>query len=300
MAKDTLQKATGAAMTAKEQQAKQSVNQALNAMLDGEKLRGRINELLGKRAPQFVSSMVSLVNSDANLQTAFWQSPMSVIQSCLKAASFDLPIDPALGYAYVVPFKRNIKQDDGSFIEKMEATFIIGWKGMHQLAIRTGVYKAINVIDVRDGELKHYDRLTEEAEIEFVEDEEERERLPVVGYIGCYRLINGFEKTVYMSVKQIEAHEKKHRKGKYMGKGWRDDFDAMARKTVYRNLIGKWGVMSIDYREQDQVADAVQADGAAYGENGEIILDGMELDETPLPETDENGEVVAVEYATEK
>lgn len=226
-------------------EAKKSVNQIMNAMLDGENLRNRFNDLLGKRAPQFISSIVSLVNSDKNMQQAFYESPMTVIQASLKAASFDLPVDQNLGYAYIVPFN-NFNKDSGT--SKMEATFILGWKGMHQLAIRTGAYKTINVVDVREGELKSYNRLTEEIEIEFIEDDDERESKPVIGYVGYYRLVNGTEKTIYMTVKQIENHEKKFRKGKYQGKGWRDDWDSMARKTVYRRLIGKWGVMSIEYQ----------------------------------------------------
>lgn len=229
-------------------QEKKSVNTLMNAMLDGEKLRSRFDDLLGKRAPQFISSVVSLVNADLNLQQAFYESPMTIIQSALKAATFDLPIDQNLGYAYIVPFKNSKKNADGTWSKKMEASFILGWKGMHQLALRTGAYKTINVVDIREGELKSYNRLTEEVNIQFVEDDNERESLPIIGYVGYYRLVNGAEKTIYMTKKQIENHEKKHRKGDYMGKGWKDDFDAMARKTVYRRLIGKWGVMSIDYQ----------------------------------------------------
>jgi recombination protein RecT len=141
----------------------------------------------------------------------------------------------------------------------MTANFILGWKGMHQLALRTGAYKTINVVDIREGELKSYNRLTEEVDIVFEEDEDKRESLPIIGYVGYYKLVNGAEKTIYMTNKQIENHEKKNRKGDYMGKGWRDDWDAMARKTVYRRLIGKWGVMSIDYQSRgDGVALANQ------------------------------------------
>lgn len=220
-------------------QGKQTVNQLMSAVLDGEKMRSRFDELLGKRTPQFISSLVSLVNADQKMQEAFYTSPMTVIQCALKAATFDLPIDQNLGYAYIVPFKNK---------GVPTATFILGWKGMHQLALRTGAYKTINVVDIRDGELKSYNRLTEEVDICFEEDEEKREALPIIGYVGYYRLVNGAEKTIYMTVKQIENHEKKNRKGEYQGKGWRDDWDAMARKTVYRRLIGKWGVMSIDYQ----------------------------------------------------
>lgn len=252
----------------------QSVNQLMNSILDGEKLRGRFNELLGKRAPQFVSALVSMVNADQNLQQAFYEAPMTVIQSALKAATFDLPIDQNLGYAYIVPFSNKKKVGD-EWRKVKEATFILGWKGMHQLALRTGAYKAINVVDVREGELVRFNRLSEEIELNFIEDEAEREKLPVIGYVGYYRLVNGFEKTIYMSKSQIEAHERKFRKGEYMGKGWRDDWDAMARKTVYRRLIGKWGVMSIDYQSSQAGAMLAQQMEAEYGPGDYTDLSGV-------------------------
>ena len=261
-------------------QEKKTVNSLMNAMLDGEKLRGRFDDLLGKRAPQFISSVVSMVNADIKLQQAFFESPMTVIQSALKAATFDLPIDQNLGYAYIVPFNTNKKQEDGSWVKRMEANFILGWKGMHQLALRTGAYKTINVVDIREGELKSYNRLTEEVSIEFVEDDNEREALPIIGYVGYYRLVNGAEKTIYMTKKQIENHEKKHRKGDNMGKNWKDDFDAMARKTVYRRLIGKWGVMSIDYQNHGDAVNLANQMQEEYNlENpGGVIIDGNYTD----------------------
>ena len=284
MEANKIQKATATAAPAAK--ASQTVNQLMNSILDGEGMRKRFNDLLGKRAPQFVSSVVSMVNADKTMQMAFYEAPMTVIQAALKAASFDLPIDQNLGYAYIVPFK-NYKKDIGKSV--YEATFILGWKGMHQLALRTGAYKTINVIDVREGELESYNRLTEEVKINFIEDEEERESKPVIGYLGYYRLVNGAEKTIYMSIKQIEAHEQKFRKGQDMGKGWREDFDAMARKTVYRKLIGKWGVMSIDYRtvgEGQQIADALAADAEQ-----EKALDNA-IDITPPESIDaETGEI---------
>lgn len=283
MEANKIRKTTAAAPATK---ASQTVNQLMNSILDGEGMRKRFNDLLGKRAPQFVSSVVSMVNADKTMQMAFYEAPMTVIQAALKAASFDLPIDQNLGYAYIVPFKNYKKDIDKSVYE---ATFILGWKGMHQLALRTGAYKTINVIDVREGELENYNRLTEEVKINFIEDEEERESKPVIGYLGYYRLVNGAEKTIYMSIKQIEAHEQKFRKGQNMGKGWREDFDAMARKTVYRKLIGKWGVMSIDYRtvgEGQQIADALAADAEQ-----EKALDNA-IDITPPESIDaETGEI---------
>lgn len=260
------------------QEGKQTVNQLMTAVLDGEKMRSRFDELLGKRSAQFLSSVVSLVNASPALQEAFYDSPMTVIQSALKAATFDLPIDQNLGYAYIVPFKNNKKNADGTWSKKSEASFILGWKGMHQLALRTGAYKTINVVDIRKGELKSYNRLTEEVDIEFEEDEEKRESLPVIGYVGYYKLVNGAEKTIYMTVKQIENHEKKFRKGDYMGKGWKDDWDAMARKTVYRRLIGKWGVMSIDYQSHGEAVTLANQMQEEYNLENATYIDGDVVD----------------------
>ena len=272
--------------------AQQSVNQIMNSMLDGEKLRGRFNELLGNRSAQFVSSLVSMVNADQTLQQAFYEAPMTVIQAGLKAAAFDLPIDQNLGYAYIVPFKNSKKDANGNWTSKHEATFILGWKGMHQLALRTGAYKTINVVDIREGELKSYNRLTEEADIEFIEDDDVRESKPIIGYLGYYRLVNGAEKTIYMTVKQIENHEKKFRKGQYMGKGWRDDFDAMARKTVYRKLIGKWGVMSIQYQSAQEGATLAQQMQEEYiDEAPPMVIDAEPIVDTSTGEVIENGSI---------
>lgn len=257
---NTIQKAS----TGKSSPAARSVNQIINGLLDGEAMRKRFDDLLGKRAPQFISSLVTLVNATPQLQQAIYEAPMTVIQAALKAASYDLPIDPSLGYAYIVPFNNTVKDADGSMHKRMEAVFVMGYKGMNQLAMRTGAYKTINVMDVRDGELKSYNRLTEDIKLEFIEDEDEREKAPVVGYVGYFKLINGTEKTIYMTRKQVEAHEKKNRKGQYMSKGWKDDFEAMALKTVYRRLIGKWGLMSINYQTAD-AATIAAAEAIATG-----------------------------------
>lgn len=145
-------------------------------------------------------------------------------------------------------------------------------KGMLQLALRTGVYNKINVTDVRKGELKRYNRLTEDVEIDFIEDEQERESLPIVGWAGYFRLINGTEKTIYMTRGQVEAHEQKNRKGQYMTKGWRENFEAMARKTVLRRLLGTWGIMSIDYQRADNATLAAAEAIATDNWDGESTL----------------------------
>lgn len=274
---------TKAAEAKNAMQKQPSVNQLMNSILDGEGMRKRFQDLMGERAPQFISSIVSLVNADKNLQRAFYESPMTVIQSALKAATFDLPVEPSLGYAYIVPFN-NYK--DG--VKRMEASFIIGYKGMVQLCLRTGAYSRVpDAVDVREGELVSYDRLTGDAEFRWIEDEDQREALPIIGYAGYFRLKNGAEKTIYMTVGQIERHEKKNRKGQTMGKGWREDFDAMARKTVIRRLCGKYGLMSITYQNGDaetqRLAQAVMEETTPE----EIVLDPVPDDGTSgdeLPE----------------
>ena len=278
MANGIIQRQTQKPVSASMQdEGKQSVNTMLSSILDGEKMRHRFEEILGKRTPQFLSSLTTMINGTPELTKCFYESPMSVIQAALKAVSFDLPIDQALGYAYIVPFKNKKKSEDGASYYAYEASFILGWKGMHQLALRTGAYKTINVVDIREGELRSYNRLTEEADVTFIEDEAQREATPVIGYLGYYRLVNGAEKTIYMSRKQIEAHEQRFRKGQYMGKGWRDDWDAMARKTVYRILIGKWGVMSIEYQDSkagQALADQMQSEDAA----GDVMIEDLGTD----------------------
>lgn len=259
--------AQGQNMAAAQPQVKQSMTVMMNSLLDSEGYRKRFEELLGKRTPQFVSALITLCNSTPQLQEAFATAPNTVIQSALKAASFDLPIDPNLGYAYIAPFRNQ---------GRMEATFLLGYKGLIQLAMRTSVYKRINVVGVREGELKKFNRLTEDIELEFIEDEEQREALPIIGWCGYYRLINGMEKIIYMSHRQIEAHERKNRKGQNMTKAWREDFDAMAAKTVLRQLIGKWGLMSIDYKTATPAAIAA-ADAIAHD---------MSCDETNMVETE--------------
>ena len=292
---DIIQKASNKEAITTEKQQK-SVNAVLSSVLDGEKMRRRFDELLGKRTPQFLSSLTTLINADVNLQQALYEAPLTVVQAALKAATFDLPIEPSLGYAYIVPFKNSVRQKDGSYVKRMEATFIPGYKGLVQLCLRTGAYSRVpDAVDVREGELVSYDRLTGDAVFHWIEDEDEREKLPIIGYAGYFRLKNGAEKTIYMSRKQIEAHERKNRKGQYMGKGWRDDFDGMARKTVIRRLVGKYGLMSIEYRTTAD-PETVEAAQNIMDENYENVQNPV-LNETvyegEIVTDEETGEVVS-------
>lgn len=254
------------------QAAKKTVGSILQAMLDSENYRNRFQDLLGKRMPSFMGSIVSMVNEDPNLKEAFFNAPVTVIQSALKAAAYNLPIDKSLGFAYVVPFFN-------SKTGKKEAQFILGYRGMIQLANRTGAYEKLNVVDVREGELKKFDRLTEDVEVEWIQDEEQREKLPVIGYLGYFRLINGFEKKIYMSVGAINAHERKFRKGKGQRPAiWNDNYDAMACKTVLRRLISKWGLMSIDYQKADAQTVQIAQDIASGKVDDELTVEAETVD----------------------
>lgn len=133
--------------------------------------------------------------------------------------------------------------------------------------------------------------MTEDIEIKFIEDDIEREKLPIIGWCGYYKLLNGMEKTIYMTKKQIQQHEAKNRKGKYMGKGWREDFENMASKTVFRRLIGKWGIMSIDYQSASpSLIAAAEAVSKGEFDDDDTVRD---IDTVDVPESidTETGEI---------
>lgn len=271
---------------------KKSVGVMINELLDSNKLRNRFDELLGKRTPQFISSLISVVSGDSNLTKALYEDPMSVIKSGLQAASYDLPIDSALGYAYIVPFNNTVKDEYGNPRRKTSATFILGYKGIYQLALRTGEYEKINVTDVREGEYKGRNRLSGDVEFEFIDDDAVRSKLKVVGYAAYYRLKTKFTAMLYSTVEEIEEHEKKFRKGQYQTKGWRENFDVMARKTVLRALLGKWGILSIDYRSAAATQKLMEA--ATAPEGGEVPPDADYIITPEGAVISDTGEVVDI------
>lgn len=271
--------------------AKQSVSAILNGILDGEGYRKRIDEILGKRAPQFISSVVTMAANDTMLSKVVASAPQTIITSALKAAALDLPIDPALGTAYVVPFKNKVKKPDGSDYYRDEATMIVGWKGLVQLAQRTGLYKRINADFVYEGETIVDDRISGDIRIEGEKTSEK-----VIGYFAYFQLVNGFEKCVCWTREKVAAHEAKHRKGQYQSKAWRDDFDAMGRKTVLRELISKWGPLSIDYRtappEMARAAESLQDAIVNDEDNAPIEGEGVVFEDAPAAAVDpETGEI---------
>lgn len=273
------------------EKAHENVATLFNALISKEGFQKRFDELLGARAPQFISSMVTMINDDSYMMEVFRDNPISIIKAGLRAAAYDLPIDPALGQAYIVPFRNK---------GKMEATFIIGYKGLYQLAVRTGVYKKINVVDVRDGELLSYDRLTEEAEFRWMEDEEERQKMPIAGYCAYFELTNGMRKCIYRTTQQINCHEKKFRKGNYQSKGWRDNWEAMASKTVLRELLGKWGLLSINYQTADPATLKIASDLATGQIDDEQHVIDLQTEQVPDNVDPATGEVKPDKTAQEK
>lgn len=233
----------------------------------------RLEALLDKRAGQFTTSLMSLVNSNPVLQDC---SPETVLKAAITAAAMDLPIDPNLGFAYIIPYNNKVKEKVTSvdpetkreFVKtverwEMQAQFQMGYKGFIQLAQRSGHYKTINVEDVREGELKSRDRLSGEMTFEWIEDDAARAKTKVVGYIAYFKLQTGFEKMLYMSLDEMKAHAKKYSKSYSKGYGlWaeKDGFEFMSKKTVLKLLISKYGPMST------QMQEAILADQAAVGD----------------------------------
>jgi recombination protein RecT len=243
-----------------------SAGNTIKGLLDSPAVKKRFEEVLNRKAPQYMSSIVNLVNGDTDLKKC---DQMSVIASCMVAATLDLPIDKNLGYAWVVPYGNR-------------AQFQLGYKGYVQLALRTGQYKAINVIEVHEGELIEWNPLTEELKIDFSQKKSDA----VIGYAGYFELINGFKKSTYWTREQIEKHRQKFSKSDF---GWKKDFDAMAKKTVLRNMLSKWGILSIEMQtaytaDQAAIKPEVVETGDIQANTDYVEADFESYEGTPFEE----------------
>ncbi len=204
-----------------------------------------------KRASRFVSAITSAVATNPALQEC---EPSTILSGALLGESLGLSPSPQLGQYYLVPY------DDRKAGRKV-AQFQLGYKGYVQLALRSGYYKRLNVFAVKEGELKRWNPVTEELEIAMIPDEDLREKTATVGYCATFQYTNGFTKTLYWSRSKMEAHALRYSKGYAAKKNysfWEKDFDAMAFKTMLRQLISKWGIMSIDLQnafEQDVIVN---------------------------------------------
>lgn len=266
----------------------------LTAYLTQDAVKRQINSVVGgKNGTRFISSIVSAVQTTPALQEC---TNPSILSAALLGEALNLSPSPQLGQFYMVPFdnkKKGVK----------EAQFQLGYKGYVQLAERSGYYKKLNVMAIKEGELVRYDPLNEEIEVNLIEDDVEREEIPAMGYYAMFEYENGFRKTLYWSKKKMLAHAEKYsqafkrnggakslellEQGKIPEKEmwkyssfWFKDFDGMAMKTMLRQLISKWGIMSIDLQT------AVEKDMA-------VIKDDGSADYVENATADQEGEVVA-------
>lgn len=224
----------------------------LKALAQSDYVQERFKDVLGKRAQGFIASMLSIASSNELLAKA---EPKSVLNAAMTAATLDLPINQNLGFAYILPYN---DRKTGMVL----AQFQMGYKGFIQLAQRSGQFVTINCTDVREGELVDTNRLTGEMKFEWIDD---REKLPVIGYVAYMKLVNGFEKSFYMTVKELKDHGLKYSQSAKKGYGlWSDDFDAMATKTVIKLLLSKYAPLTTAMQTAQLADQAVIKDGNDY------------------------------------
>ena len=256
--------------------ARQDQSMKLSVYLQNDAVKKQINQVVGgKNGTRFISSIVSAVQSTPALQEC--TSP-SIVNAALLGEALNLSPSPQLGQFYMVPFDNKKKGCK-------EAQFQLGYKGYIQLAIRSGYYKKLNVLAIKERELVRYDPLDEEVEVNLIDDDILREEAPTMGYFAMFEYENGFRKTLYWSKKKMLAHAEKYSFAFYKNGGarslelleqgkipekdmwkyssfWFKDFDGMALKTMLRQLISKWGIMSIDLQ------NAIDKDMAVIHEDG--------------------------------
>ena len=249
----------------------------LKDLISSDDVKNRLEEILGKRASTFATSVLQITQQNNMLQNAV---PSSIVGAAMTSATLNLPLNNNLGYAYIIPF--NERQKDGSYLVK--AQFQIGYKGFIQLAMRSGQFKTIHTTDVKKGEIVSRDRLTGEIEFNWIEDDEKREKTESIGYVAYFRLLNGYESTLFMSMSELQGHGKKFSQTFKKNFGlWKDDFDSMAKKTVLKLLLSKYAPMSIEMqtaRDSDQAElkwnEEEKTIDTDYIDNTEIEIDAEE------------------------
>lgn len=226
----------------------------LKGILNNETMQQNFRNILAENAGAFMASIIELYQSDGALQKC---DPNRVVLEALKAATLKLPINKQLGFAYIIPYN-NVP------------TFQLGFRGLIQLAQRSGQYRYINADVVCEGESVNYNRITGMLEISGTAKSE-----TPVGYFAYFQLLNGFEKCVYWTREKVEAHAKRYSKAwSKADSPWHTNFDAMALKTVLKTIISKYGVMSVEFANaiaNDSVDDRVEAE-VAQNANGQPIV----------------------------
>lgn len=249
----------------------------------------RAIQILGeKKALSFTSSIISAVQMNPGLQEC---EPKSIFNAALLGESLNLSPSPQLGQYYLVPFNNKSGK---------QAQFQIGYKGLIQLAIRSGQYKKLNVLAIKKGELIKYDPLNEEIEVNLIDDEVEREETETTGYYAMFEYTNGFRKSIYWSKPKMIKHAEKYSAGYKAHKGytfWEKDFDGMAYKTMLRQLISKWGIMSVEMQTAFESDMAVLKDDGTkeYIDNpandNNVIIEEVKEDKPQKQQENEKNEV---------
>ena len=262
-----------------------------------------INNTLGdpQRARRFVSAITSAVAVNPALQEC---EAGTILAGALLGESLNLSPSPQLGQYYLVPFKSKAKYDrQGNLIspEVIKAQFVLGYKGYIQLALRSGAYADLDVMDIKQGEYLGKDPMTGKPRFSFIEDDDERDRLETIGYMAYFEYLNGFRKVVYWSREKMLSHADKYspafsaksfqdiQDGKIAEKDmwryssfWYKNFDDMAKKTLLRHIISRWGVMSIEM----QTAFERDSSVSEIGEKGDIVTaEEAEPEEAPAIST---------------
>ena len=264
---------------------------SFSVFLTQDAIKKKINEVIGGKGGQrFMTAILSAVTNSPALQEC---DSMSILNCAFLGESLNLSPSPQLGQYHMVPFKKKIskKGEEPRYITV--AQFVIGYKGLYQLAIRSGYYKKINVLSIKEGELKYFDPLNEVIEVELIQDERQRELARTIGSYAMFEYLNGFQKAMYWSYEKMQSHADQYSQAysaeahqriingeipkenmwKYSS-FWYKDFDMMAHKTMLRQLISKWGVMSTELQM------AMENDMAAIRDDG--TPEYVDNDTTPI------------------
>lgn len=276
----------------------------LKSVINAPSVQTQFNNALGEHKDAFVASLIDLYTGDKSLQTC---KPQTVVAEALRAATLRLPLNKALGFAYIVVYNNSVKNPDGSWAKVPTPTFIPGYKGYIQLAMRTGQYRTINADFVYEGELRRGNKMSGEI---LLDGEKKSDK--IVGYFCYFELLNGFSKTLYVTVEEMAAYAKRYSPS--IGKattteqliakandgivskkvGWEGNFNDMALKTVIRRLLSKYGYLSVEM--QNAVANDTDGQESA-ADRDEMIAEGanrqtIEIDEGSYEEVDtETGEI---------
>ena len=255
------------------QLAKKDQKPKFTAVINSDGYKRMINNTLGdpRRAARFVTAVTSAVSTNPALSEC---DASTIVSAGLLGEGLNLSPSPQLGQYYLVPFKDKKN-------ERTVCQFQLGYKGYIQLAIRSGQYKKLNVLPIKEGELISFDPLNEDIEVSLIEDENQREKAQTIGYYAMFEYTNGFKKAIYWSREKMESHAQKYSMGYKARKGytfWEKDFDAMACKTMLRQLISKWGIMSIEMQR------AIEGDMGVIGDNGKIEYVDTPAAEEPVIE----------------